>query len=104
LGNNHFDDDNYVEVCDDECPCVPVLFSVSHENFNLKDLDLGSILVKEKSLIEISFVSHYPLCSPICDASTCDEYTPCSSSSSSHERTSQLTQGNEVFHDEREDN
>lgn len=104
LGNNNFDDDNYIDVSDDEFPSAQVDISVSHENFNLKYLDLEFFSVKENALIKASSLSHYPFFSPICDARTCDEDTPCSSSSSAHELTSQFTQGSEVFYDERENN
>jgi len=104
LGNNHFDDDDFVDVCDDECPSDPVDLSVSHENFNLKYLDLESVLVEENALIETPSLSLYPLWSLVYDASTFDEDTLCSSNSSLHELTSQLTQGSEVVHDERENN
>ena len=72
LGNNNFDNDNSVDVCDDEFPSTPVDLSVSHENFNLKDLDLEPMLVEENSLIETSSLSHYPFFSRVYDASTCD--------------------------------
>lgn len=60
--------------------------------------------IEENSLINTFSLSHYPLWSLVYDASTCNEDTPCSSSSSSHELTSQFTQGSEVVHDERENN
>lgn len=55
-------------------------------------------------LIETSSSSHYTLCSTIYDASTCDEDTPWSLSSSSNELSSQLTQGNDIIHDANENN
>lgn len=104
LGNNQFDDDNFVDVCDDEFPSAPVDLSVSHEKINLKNLDMESISVEENALIETYSFSHYPLFSLVYNESTCDEDNPCSSISSSYKLTSQLTQGSEIVHDERENN
>lgn len=46
LGNDNFDDDDFVVVCDGECPSAPTDISVSQEDFVSKDLDLKSISVK----------------------------------------------------------
>lgn len=70
----------------------------------MKYLDLESDSIKEYVLIKILSSSHYPLCSTICDASTLDEDTPFSSSYSYDELSSQLTQGSEVSHNEKENN
>ena len=86
-------DDDSIYICDDEFLSVRVDPSVSHPKSNS---------VKENVLIETSSSSHSPLCSPIFDAFIHDENTPCSSSSSSGELTSQLAQGGEDIHDERE--
>ena len=60
--------------------------------------------MKGDILTEISSSYHYPLCSIVCDASTCDGETPCYSISSSNELTSQFIQGGEDIHDERQNN
>lgn len=85
LGNNSFDDDDSVDVCDHKSPGVSSNLLVSHEYFNL---DPESNSIKEDVLIETSSSSHYPLCSIIYDASTCDQDTPCSLISSSIELSS----------------
>ena len=97
LGNNHSDEDDFVDACDHECLGASSDLSVSHEDFTL---DLESDSVKEDVLIETSSSSHYPLCSSLYDASTCDRDTPCPSIFSSDELTSQLTQGGDIIHDE----
>lgn len=58
LGNNHYNDDDSVDVCDHELPCVSVDLLVSHEDFTL---DPEYDLVKEDVLVESSSSSHYPL-------------------------------------------
>lgn len=62
------------------------------------------ISVEENFVIETFSLSHYSLCSPICDASTCVEDNPCSWRYSSYRITSQLTQGGKFVHDKRENN
>ena len=52
--------------------------------------------------METSSLPHYPFCSSICNASICNEGTPCSLCSSSNELDFQLKQGSEVIHDEEE--
>lgn len=101
FGNNNYDDDDSIYVCDDGFRSALADLVVPRENFDVKYLDLESNSFKECILMGTSFPSHYPLCSIVFDSSTCDEDTPCSSSNSSNELTSQLTQGSEVFHDER---
>ena len=78
LGDNHFNDDDLVDVCNHEFPSAPVDLLICHEYFNL---DLQSDLVKEDVLIKTSSSSHYCLCSTIYDEPTCNRDTPCSSSS-----------------------
>lgn len=101
LGNNHSDENDFVDVCVDECLSAPSYLSVSHEYFNL---DLESDLFKDDVHIETSSSSHYPLRSVVCDASTYDKDTPCSLGSSSDDLYSRLTQGGDIFHDEIENN
>lgn len=81
LGNHHSDDDDYVDVHGDEFPNAPTDLLVSQEDSILKDLDLESHSVKEDVLMKNSSSPPYPACSTICNASICDEDTPCSSSS-----------------------
>lgn len=98
MGRNHSDDDDEsVDVCHHQCLGASSNFSVSQEDFTL---DLESNLDKEEVLIKNSSSSHYPLCSTIFDAYTCDRDTPCSSSYSSNELNYELTQDGEIIHDE----
>lgn len=75
--NNHSNDDEFVDVRDHNFPGASTNFLDSQEYFTL---DPESDSVKEGVLIEDSSLSHYPLCSTFCDASTCDGSTPSSSS------------------------
>lgn len=77
-GNNHFNDDDLVDVCDHDFPSASANILVAHEYFNLK-----YDLVKEDVPIETSSSSRYPLCSTVFDASICDRDTPFSLISSS---------------------
>ena len=69
LDYNHSNDDDFIDECDYECPGATTDPLVSYEDFTL---DWESDSVKENVFIETSSSSHYPLCSSICDASTCD--------------------------------
>jgi len=101
LGNNQYDYHDSFDVWDEEGPSASANLLISHEDFNLY---LKSNYVKEYVFIKTSYSSHCPFFSTICDASTCDRDTPCSSSSSSDELTSQSTKGGEIIHDENEKN
>lgn len=90
---HHSDDDDSIEVYYDEYTSAPIDILVSQEYFNFKDLDIEFDSVKEDVLMQTSSSAHYPLCSNICNAVTCEEYTPCSSRLSSHEFNFQMTQG-----------
>jgi len=100
LGNHYSDNDVFVDVYGDECPSAPTNLLVSKEYFDLKDLYLESNSVKEDILMESFSSVHYPLWPTIFNALTCEEDTPCSSSSSSNELNFGLTQCSEVIHHE----
>lgn len=101
LGNNHPGDDDCVYVFNHEFLGVLTDILVSHEDF---DLDLESYLVEEHVITKTSSSSHYPVCSNIFDAFTCNIDTPWSTIYSSNDLTSQLRLGGEIIHDENENN
>ena len=72
LGKNHSDDDESVYLGDYECPGASSNLLVSHEYFTL---DLESDSVKKDVIIKTSSLPHYPMCSIVCDVSTCDKDT-----------------------------
>jgi len=100
LDNNHSNDDDFIDLRNHKCPGVSTNLLVSHEDFNL-DPESDSV---KGVLIETSSSSRYPLCTTICDTSTCDKDTPCYLSSSSNELSSQLKQGSQIIHDANENN
>lgn len=84
--NFHYDDDGSISVYNDEFPSAPNDLLVPSEDVDLTELYLESNPPKENFLTETSSSSHYSLWS----LSTCDEDTPCSSSYSLDEFTSQI--------------
>lgn len=99
LDNHHPNCYDSIIVCDDGFPRAPLNFPISQEYFDLKYLDIEYVSIKEYVIMETSSSPHYPLCSTFCNATTCEEDTPCYSSSSSNELDSKLTQGSKVIHD-----
>lgn len=99
LGNNHYDYDKSIYICDHEFLGASFDFMVPPEGVDMTKLDLESDPAK-KFLIETSSSSHYPSFSIVFDASTFDGDTPFSSSYSSDQLTFQLTQCVEIIHDE----
>lgn len=104
LGNQHPDHSDSIIVWDDVFPSAPTDILVPPDDFYLIELDLDSDPAEENVLIKTSSSSHCSLWSPFCDASTCHEDTPCSLGYSFNVLTSQLAQGGEDIHDERENN
>lgn len=100
LNNHHHDDSESIIVCDDVFPSTPFGISVLQEKIVSKYIDIESDSYQEVVRFETSSSPHYPLCSIVCNSSTCEEDTPCSSSSLSNELDFELTQDSEVIHDE----
>lgn len=101
LGNHHSDDDDSIDVHGDKFPSAPFDISVSKEDFVLEDLDLKVGSVQENVLMETSTSPHYTSYSTFCNKFTCEEDTPCFSSSLSNELDFELTQGCDAIHEKK---